>query len=351
MSFWRTWLRKPQATWLRKATFQIHLWSGIILGIYIVVVCASGSVIVFRNDFYDILLAKLQVKPNGILLKKDALRQQAERTYPGRRVGAIRPGRDEQEAAEVTLAGTLVDDHRIMDPYTGRDLGPGVQRWFKILNWSSDLHGRLLLGAEGMTANAIGGILLMAVCVTGLVIWWPGLRTGVSTWRRALVLRRLVLRRGVGWKRFIWDLHGVTGFWLFGILFMWGFTGAYFVFPDPVRAVVNYFTPILPPPLPAQQQAASGAQSNAPVPFPQPPRPRRRRPLTLGGKILRDFSYAHYGNFGGWPVKLLWVILGFLPVILFGSALVMWWNRVLNPFRKRLVRAQGEPEAVEATTS
>ena len=343
MSFWQSWLKKPQTLWLRKALFQVHLWSGILLGIYIVVVCASGSVIVFRNDFYDILLARVHVKPSGPLLKKDELRRVVEQAHPGKRILAIKPGRDKVEAAEVSFSGgRWLDgwwsDDRLIDPYTGREMGPGVARWFHILAWFSDLHGKLLLGATGMTINAIGGILLMAVCATGLVVWWPG----IAAWKRALLLRG-----GVGWKRFTWDLHGVTGFWIFGILFMWGFTGAYFVFPDPVRAVVNTFTPVLPPPLTQAQIAAN----NAPVPFPQGPRPRRRRPLTLGGKILRSFSNAHYGNFGGWPVKLLWVVLGFAPVVLFGSALVMWWNRVLNPWRKKIYRpasgAKPAPAQVE----
>ena len=50
MSFTERWLRRPQSTWIRKAIFQIHLWSGIGLGLYIVIVCVSGSAIVFRYD-------------------------------------------------------------------------------------------------------------------------------------------------------------------------------------------------------------------------------------------------------------------------------------------------------------
>ena len=55
----------------------------------------------------------------------------------------------------------------------------------------------------------------------------------------------------------------------------------------------------------------------------------------MGGKILRGFSQAHYGNFGGWPLKVLWMILGFAPVILFLTAVLMWWNRVLSPALRR----------------
>ncbi len=38
------------------------------------------------------------------------------------------------------------------------------------------------------------------------------------------------------------------------------------------------------------------------------PRPRFVRPkYSTGDKIIRWFSYLHFGNFGGWPSKAIWV--------------------------------------------
>jgi uncharacterized iron-regulated membrane protein len=290
------WLRQPKNTWIRKALFQLHLWSGLILGLYIVVACVSGSVLVFRNDIYNLF--------------EDWIRD-----------------------------GTA----------TGHS--PVVRFGYSSLSWFGDLHGRLLLGVHGMMINAIGGFLTAAVCVTGLVIWWPGL----SRWRRGLIVKG-----GVGWKRFNFDLHSAVGFWTFAILFVWGMTGGYFVFPEPFRAVINLFTPIDPPRVAVAQNAATqqlpSQQRNAPqsrpssasastvqTPPPAAPSPfprRRRRPLTKGGKILQWFSFLHYGNFAGWKVKTIWALLGFAPVILFGTALVMWWNRVLSPFFRRYRRSK-----------
>ena len=294
-----SWLRQPQNTWTRKALFQLHLWSGLILGLYIVVVCVSGSALVFRNDIYS-------------LFEK-----------------WIRAGTATQET-------------------------PTIRIGYIALRWFGDLHGKLLMGANGILVNAVGGFLTAAVCVTGLVIWWPG----ITRWRRALIVTG-----GVGWKRLNFDLHSAVGFWTFLILFMWGMTGGYFVFPEPFRAVINYFTPIDAPRLPAPQGtvpqgtvrqgaapqgnplragAASAPQvvaGGTPV-APRGPFPRRRRPLTRGGKILQWFSFLHYGNFGGWPVKALWTLLGFAPVALYVTALVMWWNRVLSPALRRSRRSQ-----------
>ena len=33
--------RQPQNVWIRRAMFQIHLWTGIGVGLYIVVVCLT----------------------------------------------------------------------------------------------------------------------------------------------------------------------------------------------------------------------------------------------------------------------------------------------------------------------
>lgn len=271
MSFYQRWLHRPQNTWLRKAVFQVHLWAGMILGLYIAVVCASGSAVVFRNDVYNVL---------------------------------------------ETLNETSSE---------------GVKITYRILKWMSDLHGNLFLGSNGMMANAIGGFLTAGVCLTGLVIWWPG----AAKWRRSTTIRG-----GVGWKRLIFDVHSAVGFWTFALVFMWGVTGGYFVFPEPFRAAIEYFTPINPPRLPQTQQIQPAPQAQT-GPATLPLR-RRRGPQTLGQKILRGFSLAHYGSFAGWPVKALWVILGFAPVILFITAAVMWWNRVLGPALRR-ARAKLSP--------
>ena len=254
---WRQWLRRPKSTWLRKLVFQLHLWTGIPLGFYVVVICASGSAIVFRNDIYDWL---------------------------------------ESGGKAVSYKAALY-------------------HW---LSWLGKLHGSLLMDTAGMTANAIGGFLLAAICLAGMIVWWPGL----GSWRRALAIHA-----NAGWKRFVFDLHSVVEFWTFAILLMWGVTGGYFVFPQPFRAAITVFTPI-----DAPRAFQPPAPAAGPRPFP------RRRPLTPGAKILRGFSFAHYGNFGGWGVKTLWVILGLVPAILFSTALLMWCSRVLAPALRRLRR-------------
>src|SRR5579863_7529248 len=49
-SVWQEWLQHPEKLWLHRLLFNIHLWAGMIVGLYIFVMSLSGSIIVFRNE-------------------------------------------------------------------------------------------------------------------------------------------------------------------------------------------------------------------------------------------------------------------------------------------------------------
>ena len=50
MTLWQRWLTRPQEIWLRKALFQIHLWTGIAIGLYIAMISLTGSILVYRIE-------------------------------------------------------------------------------------------------------------------------------------------------------------------------------------------------------------------------------------------------------------------------------------------------------------
>ena len=56
MTFLRRVIRQPQGVWARKALFQIHLWTGIGVGLYIFVISVTGSAIVFRREITRLAL-------------------------------------------------------------------------------------------------------------------------------------------------------------------------------------------------------------------------------------------------------------------------------------------------------
>ena len=49
-SSWQRWLRQPQSVRLRRAFFQVHLWSGLGIGLYVIAISISGSILVYRSE-------------------------------------------------------------------------------------------------------------------------------------------------------------------------------------------------------------------------------------------------------------------------------------------------------------
>lgn len=331
MTLWDRWLHRPQSLWLRKATFQIHLWTGIVLGIYVVLISVSGSAIVFRNELYQSLWPGPKIVPiSGPRLSHDALKAAVHRAWPKYSVSYIFDSKRKDEAVEIWIS-KIADPHaktkgRLFDPFTGADLGPSRPAMIGLIAWFTDLHTNLLGGETGRKVNGILAIFVVIMGVTGLVLWWPG----IGRVRRSL---RIDFR--ANWKRLNWDLHSVVGLWMFAFVFVWGVTGVYVVFPTPFQAVVNHFSPLELYKLQSSIPPAPSVSTSAPivrVADGAPPVRRRRPPIkrTPGDIFLRWFYYLHFGNFGAWPVKALWTLFGLAPPFLFATGAIMWWNRVLS---------------------
>ena len=49
---WQRWVQNPQSASWRKLLLQVHLWVGLIMGLYIVLISVSGSAVVFRREVH-----------------------------------------------------------------------------------------------------------------------------------------------------------------------------------------------------------------------------------------------------------------------------------------------------------
>jgi uncharacterized iron-regulated membrane protein len=328
------WLRRPQNLWLRRALFQIHLWTGIGLGIYVVLISVSGSVIVFRNELYKAFTEPVKkVAISGRRLTQEELKAAARRAYPGYSVSFVFDAKSPDQAIEIWMEGQGQKKQRLFDPYTGKDLGGSVPNSIRMVAWLSDLHTNLLYKETGRIVNGLGAGFLTLLSLTGAVIWWPGVRK----WRRSLTIRPQA-----NWKKLNWDLHSAVGFWTLSFVFMWGFTGVYVVWPTPFQRAINRFAPLEQYRLEPLAQSSFAAPSVfVPVADQGAPPPRRVRPprhFSFGDKIIRWLTWLHFGNFAGWKVKAVWAALGLAPPFLFVTGILMWWNRVLSPSARRAKR-------------
>ena len=304
MNSWRRWLRQPQSMWVRKAIFQVHLWTGVGLSLYVLVVCVSGSALVFRPELSRAFSRPaLVVAGSGAPLSDEALGAAALRTHPGYQVTKIWRTKNPNAAVEVWLDQANGRRTRLFDPFTGKDLGHSVPFGLRTVTWLLDLHDNLLSGKVGRLVNGAGGLLLTIMCLTGAVVWWPG----IKNWRRSLTLHR-----GVKWKRLTWDLHSAVGFWTFAFVFMWAVTGFYLVFQESFAPLVDYIEPV-------DEETFA---------------PRRV------DEILAWLGRLHFGRFRGLraeltlSIKMLWVVLGVAPAMLAVTGGLMWWNRVVRRGRK-----------------
>ena len=173
----------------------------------------------------------------------------------------------------------------------------------------------------------MGAVFVLALSITGAVLWWPGDRAAGGA--------ALTIRTKSNWKLFNWQLHNVIGLWMLPVVFMFGAVGVYARLS---RAVSGF----------REQDRAAGSVPAHTGSFARSGHsrdsgehsgcraPRFRPKYSTGDKIIRWFSYLHFGNFGGWPSKAVWVVIGLAPAFLFVTGVLMWWNRVLGPAARRV---------------
>ena len=302
---------------IRKVLFQVHLWTGIGFGLYVVAISLTGSLLVFRVEYYKYFRPGTTVAAQSTeRLSDDAVKAAAERKYPAFKVTTVAQRRRQRTApAEVYLEGNGTKLHRLFDPYTGEDLGNAEPRATQLFEEVAQLHDNLLGGRTGRTINGLGGLVLVVMSLTGMWIWWPSLKN----WRRGMTVRWTS-----NWKRFNWDLHSAMGFWTVGFVLLFAITGAYLSDPNPFQTVLDYFEP------PTDDNL--GAR--------------------VGDTLTYWLAYAHFGRFGGRlpgcgrggmcesSLKAVWAVFGLVPAAMFVTGAVMWWNRVLCKFVRGAKRSK-----------
>ena len=287
MSPWQRVVHRPQQLWLRKAFFQIHLWTGIAVMLYVAVISVSGSAIVYRRELAtDRLHRRLISAGSGRpRMTIEELKPHVSRVYPSDEILNIFETDEPDQPDLVVLQHRRTRLTRLFDPYTGADLGGRRSGMDRALGWLTDLHDNLLSGLTGRIVNGIGAFCVTLLAFTGAVVWWPG----IKNWRRSLT----ILPRA-RFARFNWGLHSAVGFWCFLFVLIWGISGIALCFPGMLNPVLS-----------------------------------------------AEFRYwivrLHFGRFNG-ATKALWTILGLAPALLAATGALMWWNRVLSKRIGRWVR-------------
>ena len=323
MTYWQRWISKPHTAWLRKAIFQVHLWSGIGLGLYVLLVSVTGSILVYRNELFRAATPNpIIVAQAGTRLTEEQLKGAAARQYPGYAVFSVGRVERPDQAVGISLRRDAELKSRLFDPYTGADLGDSVPLGIKVVSKLLELHDDLLAGKTGRAVNGAGALLLAVIALTGIVVWWPG----IKTWRRGLTLHK-----NVGWQRFTWDLHKMVGFWTLGFILLFAVSGAYLGNPELFQDLADRIEPL--------------TEANS-----------RSRYVD---QVIYWLAYLHFGRINGIGIpcrgpglcdqttKAVWAIFGLAPAGMVVTGAVMWWNRVVRKTLRRVFR----PSLVQTKTT
>ena len=306
-TLWQRWLRQPQRIWLRRALFQVHLWSGIAIGLYILFISVTGSVLVYSNELYRAATPPPIISTSSApQLSDDQLKVVALRVHPGYVIANIQRAHNPEEAVNVRLRRGETTINRLFDPRSGVDLGDSVTFGIRVVSTLIDLHDNLFAGKRGRAINGIGAFLILVLAITGIVVWWPG----VSAWKRSLTIPR-----GLGWKRLIWQLHSALGIWTLAFVLIFALSGIYLAIPDSIQDFVDKLDPL------------------------DPVNVRTR----VSDRIIYWLAYLHFGRVNGIGIpchgpgfcdqatKATWALFGLAPAAMFVTGCIMWWNRVLRP--------------------
>jgi uncharacterized iron-regulated membrane protein len=216
---------------VRKVLFQVHMWVGLVLGLLLVALGLSGSVLVYDDVIAEFLVPPPHATAQGAPLPLDRVIAAARAATTARGPAAVTPAREAGAPAMVRIgaAGRGGGARRTpatqiyVDPVSGAVLGSGAAGLPPVLAFSHQLHGNFLMGQSGRRFVGWLGLAMLALGVSGLVLWWPK----KGQWKNAFIVRRTA--KGLRFHR---ELHGMLGIWGFIVFIIVSFSGLALSWPQ-----------------------------------------------------------------------------------------------------------------------
>ncbi|MDF5721427.1 MAG: PepSY-associated TM helix domain-containing protein [Rhizonema sp. PD37] len=358
---------------LRDIFFYIHQYIGFFVGLLLIVIGLTGSLLVFEQEFDNFTITQQygRIIPQQVQVSPESVMNTIEAQFAAR---------GDLHLSEIELPDTPSSPYKgylsstdeqltevFVNPYTGKIFGERIRN--KTLKGIIlELHYSLMAGKTGTIIVGIAAFLMCVLTITGLLLW-PGWRKLIAGFKIKLDANR---------QRANFDIHKVAGIITVVFLFFTGFTGFCWnlSLDEPIVYAVT-FTPKpskpVSKPIPGkstlgltqQLKIASAALPTAvtkSIDFPRLPEdalqihmklPQEKvdygnstvfldsytgnvlrvdngLKMSLGDRVLNSFSPLHYGTFGGLPTRILYVFVGLAPLILFVTGFLMYWYRYWN---------------------
>ena len=214
---------------LHKIIFWCHLLAGVIGGVVIFIMSATGVILMYEHQLVEYAERDVrEITPPGggaQRMSLDELVTKARAQNPeARPTGVVL--RNEPTASVAVAFGR--EGATYVNPYTGAVLGSGskLHDWFHaVIDWHR------WLGTEGegrATGRAITGACNLAffwLAITGVYLWWP------RSWHWRGLKPSLLFNPRLRGKARDWNWHNVIGFWSSGVLVVLTLTAAVMSYP------------------------------------------------------------------------------------------------------------------------
>jgi uncharacterized iron-regulated membrane protein len=357
---------------MRRLLITLHKYAGLTVGLLLALTGITGSLLVFDHALDEALAPETVPAPQaGPAAPLQAVVAAARAAVPGQpaptRINIARQPGSPHVVRFPTPAGAPGPVEVSVAPADAKVLA--VRQWGVYpMSWLYRLHYTLLAGTTGKYVVGVAGLFLLFFCLSGLYLWWP--RRG--QWRRALTVKR-----GSGSFRLNYDLHKTAGFYLLTVLAVTAFSGVGLVFPNPVETLVGAVLPLQERPRPRSEPRPGAlalnvdeavAHGHAVFPdaelkrvfLPQGPTGSYRLSLNqpgepwsahavstvwvdqysgevlavwdaldlaAGSTVMAWLFPLHNGDAFGLGGRWLIFIGGWIPALLFGTGLYMWWRK------------------------
>ncbi|HEU5080486.1 MAG TPA: PepSY-associated TM helix domain-containing protein [Opitutaceae bacterium] len=201
----------------RKTLFWIHLIAGVITGLVIALMSATGVALAFEKELLAWAEKDAQVvavpSEASARIPLDDLLKRFRSENPEARPSAVTVSSKLDAAVAITVGRDAV---YYINPYTGEIRRPASTAMRDALRKAEDAHRWLALEGDGRTTGrAITGasnLAFLVLGVTGLYLWWPR----QFTWR---ALRPSIwFVGGAKAKAREWNWHNTIGFWTLPVL-------------------------------------------------------------------------------------------------------------------------------------
>lgn len=356
---------------MKRFVYQLHSWVGIVVGLGLLLIGLTGSVIVFKNEI-DQVIAPHLVKnedPAKPRLGADQMLAEFRKHLPGYEASGwgLNHTQGQADTLYAVKHGETEGKLVFVDSSTGKPRAEPLEWTGTVTNWIVSLHYTFMAGHVG---EAIAGVFGAMLCLLGI--------TGVWIYR-GFWKTLFLLRWGRSTRIFFSDLHKMVGITSTAFNLLLGFTGAWWNLShiighaleeeheeetpaavtapgwnqdlsiaslmqqaekelpgytanwislpsnaDTVEPTITFFGSV-------EGQSVLRSKYGSMAYFDPKTGALTKvediRKAGLWEQIKDSFRPLHYGDFGGLPVKILWSLGGMCPAILAISGSIMWWKR------------------------